>query len=64
LRVEASLLDYENRIKIGYQIRDIDTGERMTKGFTVQVAVDSRTRELQFVSPAIVFTKIEKACAK
>lgn len=64
LRVEAALLEYENRIKIGYQIRDIETGERLTKGYTVQVAVEAATRELQFVSPPIVFANIEKACAK
>jgi acyl-CoA thioester hydrolase len=63
LRVEATLLEYENRIKIGYTIRDLNSGERMTKAYTTQVAVDARTRELQFISPAIVFTNLEKACA-
>ncbi len=37
--------------------------ERLTKGYTTQVAVDATTRELQFVSPAIVFTNLERACA-
>ena len=64
LRVEAKLLEYENRIKIGYIIRDIDSGERMTKAYTVQVAVDAKTRELQFVSPPIVFRNLEKVCAR
>jgi len=64
LRVEATLLEHENRIKIGYQIRDIETGERLTKGFTLQVAVDAATRELQFISPDIVFSNIEKALAQ
>lgn len=64
LRVQATLLEYENRIKIGYRISDIETGERLTKGYTTQVAVDATTRELQFVSPPIVFANIEKACAK
>lgn len=62
LRVEASLLEYENRIKIGYVIRDADSGERMTKAYTIQVAVDATTRELQYVSPDVVFKKLEKAC--
>jgi acyl-CoA thioester hydrolase len=61
LRVQATLLEYENRIKIGYRISDIETGERLTKGYTTQVAVDATTRELQFVSPPIVFANIEKA---
>ncbi|WP_305075408.1 acyl-CoA thioesterase [Propionivibrio sp.] len=63
LRVRATLLEYENRIKIGYEISDIETGERLTKGYTTQVAVDATTRELQFVSPPIVFANIEKACS-
>jgi len=64
LRVQATLLEYENRIKIGYLIRDSGSGERMTKGYTVQVAVDAATRELQFVSPPVVFANIRKACEK
>lgn len=62
LRVEATLLEFENRIRIGYEIRDAQSGERLTKGSTIQVAVDAATRELQFVSPAIVFEKLERAC--
>ena len=61
LRIEASLLEYENRIKIGYLIRDIGSGEKMTKAYTVQVAVDAGTHELQFVSPPLVLAKIAKA---
>lgn len=61
LHVEATLLEYENRLKIGYLIVDRETGEKMTKGYTVQVAVDASTRELQFVSPPVVFEKLERA---
>jgi acyl-CoA thioester hydrolase len=64
LRVEATLVEYENRLKITYVIQDIATGERLTKAYTVQVAVEARTRELQFVSPAIVLQNLEKACAQ
>jgi acyl-CoA thioester hydrolase len=63
LRVEASLLEYENRIKIAYLISDCITGERLTKGYTTQVAIDAKTRELQFVSPPIVLANLERACA-
>jgi acyl-CoA thioester hydrolase len=62
LRIEATLLEYENRIKIGYVISDIVSGERLTKGYTTQVAVDITTRELEFVSPAIVFANLERLC--
>jgi acyl-CoA thioester hydrolase len=56
--VAAELLEYENRLKIGYRIRDKATGQRLTKGWSVQVAVDAKTRELQFVSPRILLEKL------
>jgi acyl-CoA thioester hydrolase len=62
LRVEATLLEYENRLKIGYEITDSQSGERLTKGSTILVAVDAVTQELQFISPPIVLANIERAC--
>jgi acyl-CoA thioester hydrolase len=54
----ATLLEYENRLKIGYTITDRASGERLTKGWSVQVAVDAKSNELQFVSPRILLEKI------
>ena len=54
----AELLEYENRLKIGYRITDRASGQRLTKGWSVQVAIDARTRELQFVSPKILIDKL------
>ena len=62
LRVEATLIEYENRIKISYEIFDVGSGERLTKGHTVQVAIDAITHELQYVSPPIVFKNLEQVC--
>ena len=56
--VAAELLEYENRLKIGYRIRDKATDQRLTKGWSVQVAIDAKTRELQFVSPKILLEKL------
>lgn len=64
LDIRAELLEYENRLKIGYEITDHQSGERITKGHTVQLAVDATTLELQFVSPSIVFENLELACKK
>ncbi|AVS70012.1 4-hydroxybenzoyl-CoA thioesterase [Paracidovorax avenae] len=64
VRVEAALAEYENRIKIRYEIRDAVSGTTLTKGHTVQLAVDAATRELQFVSPPIVFANLERACPR
>ena len=60
LRVQAELLEYENRIKIGYRVFDAESGERMTEAHSVQVAVDATTGELQFVSPAAWIERVEK----
>jgi acyl-CoA thioester hydrolase len=64
LRVEATLVEYENRLKIAYLIRDAATGERMTKGYTTHVAIDAKTQELQFVSPPVVLEKLNRAWKK
>jgi acyl-CoA thioester hydrolase len=55
---KAEVLEYENRLKIGYRITDRASGQRLTKGWSVQVAIDARTRELQFVSPRILIDKM------
>ena len=54
----AELLEYENRLKIGYAITDRASGQRLTKGWSVQVAVDAKSGELQFVSPPILIEKL------
>ncbi len=59
IKCTATLLEYENRIKIGYQIICMTSGQRLTKGYTTQVAVDLKTKELQLVSPKILFKKLE-----
>ena len=58
LRTRATVLEYENRLKIGYVVSDCESGERLTKGHSVQVAVHAATRELQFVSPKVLFEKL------
>jgi acyl-CoA thioester hydrolase len=64
LEVRAQLLEYANRLKIGYEIFDRETRTRLTKGYTIQVAVHAATQELQFVSPPIMLEKLERAWAR
>ncbi|KVM73377.1 MULTISPECIES: acyl-CoA thioesterase [Burkholderia] len=59
LEVRASLLEYENRLKIGYEVLDAASGERLTRGHTVQLAVEVVSRETQFVSPAALTARVE-----
>lgn len=58
IQVRAMLKEYEHRLKIAYDVRDADSGERLTRGHTVQVAVDMRTCEMCFVSPPVLFDKL------
>ncbi|KWI79938.1 4-hydroxybenzoyl-CoA thioesterase [Burkholderia ubonensis] len=59
VEVRATLLEFENRLKIGYEIVDAQSGERLTRGHTVQLAIDGKTHETQFVSPAALIERVE-----
>lgn len=54
ISVECTLVEWEHRLKINYLIRDAVTQEKLTKAYTVQVAVDMQKQEMQFESPAIL----------
>ena len=56
--IRAELVEWENRLKIKYDIRDSATGERLTRGHTVQVAVKLPEMAMCFISPAILFEKL------
>ena len=56
--ITATLAEYENRLKINYLIQDSENGEKLTKGFTIQVAVDTHSKEMLFQSPAALTQKI------
>jgi len=58
--IEAGLVEYENYMKIKYLIMDKDSGKKITKGTTTQVAVDKNTHEMQIVSPEILTTKLSE----
>jgi acyl-CoA thioester hydrolase len=58
IQVKATLKEWENRLLIDYLVTDAESGQRLTKGRTSQVAVDVRTGEMCFVSPAVLFDKL------
>ncbi len=60
IRVEATLQEYENRLKIAYRCRDKASGETLTKAHTVQVAVDAASGELCLESPPILIDRIRR----
>ena len=59
--VRADLVEWENRLKINYLIRDVETGERMTRGSTVQVAVEIASGEMLLASPRVFVDAVERA---
>jgi len=61
--VRADLVEWENRLKINYLIRDAETGERMTRGSTVQVAVEIASREMLLASPRVFVDAVERVLA-
>ncbi len=60
VRVIATLMEYENRIRIEYRLHDVDDGELLTKAQTIQVAVALDTEEMCFESPAVLIKKVQK----
>jgi acyl-CoA thioester hydrolase len=58
IRVEARIEEYELRLKLGYRVTDVATGERLTKGYTIQVAVDMKANEMLLGSPKILHQKL------
>ncbi|MET1026308.1 MAG: thioesterase family protein [Dongiaceae bacterium] len=60
IRVEATLLEYENRLKITYRCRDKASGETLTKAHTVQVAVDAASGELCLESPPALIDRVRR----
>lgn len=61
ININAVLDEWLNRLKISYVITDQVSGVVLTKGYTVQVAVDQKTQKICFVSPDILLAKL-KAC--
>jgi acyl-CoA thioester hydrolase len=58
ITVTASIVEWENRLKINYLITDKRTNLRLTKGYSIQVAVNMQTREMCFESPRILLEKL------
>jgi acyl-CoA thioester hydrolase len=63
LIVRAELVEWENRLKIHYLITDAQTGTRLTRASSVQVAVRVDTREMQLTSPAALLDAVRKVLA-
>ncbi|HAT33100.1 MAG TPA: 4-hydroxybenzoyl-CoA thioesterase [Janthinobacterium sp.] len=58
LLLRADLVEWENRLKIDYLISDADSGKRLNKASSIQVAVDLGSGEMCYVSPSVLFEKL------
>ncbi len=63
LKVSAALKEYEYRMKIGYEVYAADSGLRLARGTTVQVAVAVDSGEMCFGSPQVLLDKLQAFAA-
>lgn len=58
ITVHAEIVEWENRLKINYLITDKLTGTKLTKGYSIQVAIDNQTKAMCFESPNVLLEKL------
>lgn len=58
LTLRADLVEYEHRLRIDYLITDTVTGKRLHRATTMQVALDIRSGDMCFASPAVLLDKL------
>jgi acyl-CoA thioester hydrolase len=59
ITITARLSEYENRLKIDYLICDSQSGSKLTKDMTIQVAVEKSTGEMLYRSPDCMIALVE-----
>ncbi len=60
IAVRADLIEWQNRLLIHYLIRDVSSGQRLTRASTVQVAVQLSNGEMQLVLPNVFTDAVER----
>lgn len=56
--IRATIVEWDNRLKIDYEVRDVASGERLTRAYTVQVAVDMANGEMLYVCPPVLLQRL------
>lgn len=57
ITVRAEVTEFEHRLRVEYLITN-QQGQKLTRGYTLQVAVHEKTNEMQFVCPQILWDKL------
>jgi acyl-CoA thioester hydrolase len=60
VRIRATLEEYENCLKINYILSDAETGKKIAKAETLQMAVDMKTMEALYFSPPALLDKVRE----
>lgn len=60
IKVKATITEIDPRLMVKFLITDAETGERLTRGYTSQVALDLKTGEMLLAPPDILERCIEK----
>ncbi|MFG6177058.1 acyl-CoA thioesterase [Halomonas sp. THAF12] len=58
IAIEARLSEWEHRLKVDYTLRDAETRRRLTRAWTVQVAVGLDDREMRLASPPALVDRL------
>lgn len=58
IAIEARLVEWEHRLKIDYTIRDASTRKRLTRAWSVQVAVGVEDLEMRLASPPVLIERL------
>ncbi|ACT58986.1 acyl-CoA thioesterase [Hirschia baltica] len=57
--IVAGLTEWENRLKIDFEIRNKETNKRLCKAYTTHVAVDIKTNNMLWETPDVFRKKLE-----
>ena len=64
LAITAELKDYINSLTIAFTIRDAETQEIITRGETMQMAVDLKTGKTDFINPPYFIELVKEAISQ
>ncbi|MBB34034.1 MAG: 4-hydroxybenzoyl-CoA thioesterase [Hirschia sp.] len=57
--VEAAIVEWENRLKIDFEIRHKETNKRLCRAYSTHVAVEMETQTLLWETPPVLRQKLE-----
>lgn len=58
VRVQARIVEWENRLKVEYRFLDAASGEKLTTAYTIQVAVRAADGEMLYLCPAVLWERL------